>query len=164
MRAQLDEACKLSTNTAGDSSSDFTERGLFLLSRLGNLGEGQWFVHCMLQLAGNPAHRCLKCLNRLAWTCKQIHTWFYCTSEARKLPDTEETSSSESSSNSSRKTPPSSDAEKDHERQTSEPRQREYLVRDEATSSSLRRARPNFKRGKTLKKEKQRRRAIKFQK
>ena len=113
----------------------------------GNLGERQWFVH--------RTHRCLKCINRLAWTCKQIHIWFYTTFEARKLKDTEDSSSSESISSSTRKTAPSSDADKDDERQTSEARQPEYLERDEETSSSLRRARKNFKRGKTLKKEKQ---------
>ena len=72
-----EEARKLSPSIAGDSSGSSMERGLFLRTSFGNLGEGQWFVHRVLQLAGRPTHRCLKCLNRLAWTCKQIHTWFY---------------------------------------------------------------------------------------
>ena len=75
--AQLEEACKLSTDTAGDSPSGSMERGLFLRTSFGNLGERPWFTLRMVQLAGNPTHNCLKCLNRLAWTCKQIHTWFY---------------------------------------------------------------------------------------
>ena len=76
--------------------------------------------------------------------------------EARKLSEGEEISSCESVSTSTRKTPLSSGAEQDQEAQRSEPRQPEYKERDKATSSSLRRARPKFKRGKALNKEKQR--------
>ena len=76
--------------------------------------------------------------------------------EARKLSEGEETSSCESVSTSTRKSPLSSSAEQDQEAQRSEPRQPEYLERDKATSSSLRRARPKFKRGEALNKEKQR--------
>ena len=100
----------------------------------GNLGERQWFVLRMHELSGTPTHRCLQCINRLAWTCKQIHTWFYFTFEARKLSDNEETSSSESTSNSSRKTPPSSDADRDDERPHA------MSERDEEAPSSLHRA------------------------
>ena len=57
------------------------ERGVFLRTSFGNLGKGQWFVFRILQLAGTPTHNCLNCVNRLAWTCKQIHIWFYSTFE-----------------------------------------------------------------------------------
>ena len=75
--------------------------------------------------------------------------------EARKLSEGEEISSCESVSTSTRKTPLSSGAEQDQEAQRSEPRQTEYLERDKATSSSLSRAKPKFKQGKALNKEKQ---------
>ena len=57
------------------------QRGVFRRTSFGNLGEGEWFVHRILQLAGTPTHNCLNCVNRLAWTCKQIHIWFYSTFE-----------------------------------------------------------------------------------
>ena len=116
-----------------DGSTDM-EHGLCLRTNFGNLGERQWFVHRMLQLSGTPTHRCPHCINRLAWTCKQIHIWFYTTFEARKLEDTEDSSSSESISTSTRKTPPSSDADKHDERQQA------MSERGEETSSTLRRA------------------------
>ena len=57
------------------------ECGVFLRTSFGNLGKGEWFVLGIYQLAGTPTHNCLNCVNRLAWTCKQIHIWFYSTFE-----------------------------------------------------------------------------------
>ena len=139
----LDQILKKSTEAkstickygaAMEHGSAAMERGLGVRTSFGNLGERQWFVLRMHELSGTPTHRCLQCINRLAWTCKQIHTWFYFTFEARKLSDNEETSSSESTSNSSRKTPPSSDADRDDERPHA------MSERDEEAPSSLHRA------------------------
>ena len=70
-RGSIETAGK-SAVTIEASGSAAMERGLPLRTNI-----CQWFVHRIIQLAGRPTHRCLKCINPLAWTCKQIHTWFY---------------------------------------------------------------------------------------